>query len=227
MFGHDKDEKDNKSDNVIHPVDTKPADEGLLGVDKKVESAPVKDDDNSVDADKDIEDIVNQLNTDGDDNSSSDDSGSATDDSNDSSTNDAEDAKPADSNDSSSEDSSPVVPEITPEIESEPEEIKSDVADETPIVAEEKTSMDDAQTPPELLEIKKSALQELSPLIDQLDQTPEEKTNILLMTIQATDDQSLVSAAFGAAKSIKDDKKRAQAMLDIINEINYFTQKKK
>jgi len=78
----------------------------------------------------------------------------------------------------------------------------------------------------ELLEIKRSALQELSPLIDKLDQTPEEKLSTLMMMIQATDDHSHIGAAFQVAKDIKDDKKRAQAMLDIINEINYFTKKK-
>ena len=80
-------------------------------------------------------------------------------------------------------------------------------------------------TPSELLEIKKSALQELSPLLDELDQTPEEKLNILIMTIQASDDQSLIPQAFEVAKSIEDKKQRAEAMLDIINEINYFTKK--
>lgn len=85
---------------------------------------------------------------------------------------------------------------------------------------------DDNEPSGELMDIKKSALEELSPLIDQLDQTPEEKTNTLLMMIQATDDQSHIPDAFKAAKDIKDDKKRAQAMLDIINEINYFTNKK-
>jgi hypothetical protein len=42
--------------------------------------------------------------------------------------------------------------------------------------------------------------------------------------IQASDDQSLIKTAYDAAKQIKDDKVRAQALLDIINEINYFTQ---
>jgi hypothetical protein len=44
------------------------------------------------------------------------------------------------------------------------------------------------------------------------------------MMIQASDDKALVPKAFEAAKNIQDDKARAQALLDIINEINYFTQ---
>ncbi len=45
-----------------------------------------------------------------------------------------------------------------------------------------------------------------------------------MMMIQASDDQSLIGNAYAAAKEITDEKTRAQALLDIINEINYFTQ---
>ena len=45
-----------------------------------------------------------------------------------------------------------------------------------------------------------------------------------MMMIQATDDKTLLKKALDAAKKIGDDKVRAQAMLDVINEINYFTQ---
>jgi len=81
------------------------------------------------------------------------------------------------------------------------------------------------ETPPELMEVKKTALQELSPLLDELDQSAEEKLNILMMTIQATDDQSLLTKALDEAKKIDDKKARAEAMLDIIQEVNYFTKK--
>jgi hypothetical protein len=76
----------------------------------------------------------------------------------------------------------------------------------------------------DLLSIKQSALQQLSPLVGHLDQTPEEKFRTTMMMIQASDDQSLIKTAYEAAQDIKDDKARAQALLDIINEINYFTQ---
>ncbi len=77
----------------------------------------------------------------------------------------------------------------------------------------------------DLLNIKREALQELSPLIDHLDQNSEEKFRTTMMMIQASDNKSLVPQAFEAARAINDDKKRAQALLDIVNEINYFTQK--
>lgn len=77
-----------------------------------------------------------------------------------------------------------------------------------------------------LLNMKREALEELSPLIDKLDQTPEERFDTLMMMIQATDNQSLLTDAFATAKEIKDEKKRARALLDVVNEINYFTQPK-
>lgn len=76
----------------------------------------------------------------------------------------------------------------------------------------------------ELLDIKQQALKHLSPLVKHLDQSAEEKFKTTMMMIQASDDKSLVPTAFEAAKQIEDDKVRAQALLDIINEINYFTQ---
>lgn len=76
----------------------------------------------------------------------------------------------------------------------------------------------------ELIEIKQKALGELNPLMSHLDQTPEEKFKTTMMMIQASDDQTLVKDAYEAAQKITDEKARAQALLDIVNEINYFTQ---
>ncbi len=78
----------------------------------------------------------------------------------------------------------------------------------------------------ELLAIKQQALQQLSPLVGQLDQTPEEKFRTTMMLIQASDNQALLKDAYEAAQAIDDEKIRAQALLDVINEINYFTQNK-
>ncbi|HVX24071.1 MAG TPA: hypothetical protein VG992_01880 [Candidatus Saccharimonadales bacterium] len=76
----------------------------------------------------------------------------------------------------------------------------------------------------DLLNIKQQALGELSPLVSHLDQSPEERFRTVMMMIQATDDQSKIQEAFSAAQAIEDEKGRAQALLDVINEINYFTQ---
>jgi hypothetical protein len=76
----------------------------------------------------------------------------------------------------------------------------------------------------DLLRIKQEAIQELAPMVDHLDQSPEEKFRTTMMMIQATDNDKLIPAAYKAAKGISDEKVRAQAYLDIVNEINYFTQ---
>lgn len=77
----------------------------------------------------------------------------------------------------------------------------------------------------DLLSLKQQALDQLSPLVGQLDQSPEEKFRTTMMMLQSTDNQTLLKDAFDAAQAISDDKVRAQALLDVINEINYFTQK--
>jgi hypothetical protein len=77
----------------------------------------------------------------------------------------------------------------------------------------------------DLMEIKQQALKALSPLLGHLDQTPEEKFRTTMMLIQASDNQELIKTAYEAAQAMPDEKARAQALLDIVNEINYFTQK--
>ncbi|MEI7682859.1 MAG: hypothetical protein WCJ24_00990 [Candidatus Saccharibacteria bacterium] len=77
----------------------------------------------------------------------------------------------------------------------------------------------------DLLSLKKQAIEELAPLVDHLDQTADEKFKTTMMMIQATDSSDLIKSAYQAALKIEDDKVRAQALLDIVNEINYFTQK--
>ena len=75
-----------------------------------------------------------------------------------------------------------------------------------------------------LLDLKRDALSQLAPLVGHLDQSPEEKFKTTMMMIQATDDSTLIKEAYEADKQIGDDKARAQSLLDIVNEINYFTQ---
>lgn len=96
---------------------------------------------------------------------------------------------------------------------------------ETPAVVPEPASTTSEQSG-ELSDIKEQALKQLSPLVKLLDQSPEEKFHTTMMMLQSTDDPSLVKAAYEAAQEITDDKTRAQALLDIVNEINYFNQQK-
>lgn len=71
--------------------------------------------------------------------------------------------------------------------------------------------------------IKKDALSELRPLVDKLNVAPEEKFDTYLLLIRSTDDQSLIGPAHEAARSITDEARRAQALLDIIKEIDYLS----
>ena len=74
-------------------------------------------------------------------------------------------------------------------------------------------------------DIKRQALEQLSPLVNQLEQAPEERYKTLMMMIQASDNDSLINEAYAAAQKISDEKARAEALLNIVNEINYFAQK--
>lgn len=76
----------------------------------------------------------------------------------------------------------------------------------------------------ELLRIKQEAIQSLAPMVGHLDQKPEDEFRTTMMMIQTTDNAQLVPIAYAAAQKITDEKTKAQALLDIINEINYFTQ---
>lgn len=71
--------------------------------------------------------------------------------------------------------------------------------------------------------IKKDALGELRPLIDRVDLPAEEKFDTYLMLIRSTDDSTLIGPAHVAAQAIGDEKRRAEALLDIIKEIDYLS----
>lgn len=103
-----------------------------------------------------------------------------------------------------------------------------------PVVAEEPatSAAEPVYTPvaapaSDLDSIKKDALEELRPLVDKLNLPADEKFDTLLLLIRSTDDQSLLGAAHTAAKAIEDEAKRAQALLDIIKEIDFFANQPK
>ena len=76
---------------------------------------------------------------------------------------------------------------------------------------------------PALDTIKQTALNELRPLVDKLDVSPEEKFDTYLLLLRSTDDKTLIAPAHDAAIAIVDEARRAQALLDIIKEIDYFS----
>lgn len=77
-----------------------------------------------------------------------------------------------------------------------------------------------------LASIKKDVLVELRPLVDKLNVSPEDKFDTLLLLIRSTDDSSLVEPAHEAAKAITDEARRAEALLEIVKEIDYLTRQK-
>lgn len=79
----------------------------------------------------------------------------------------------------------------------------------------------------ELDSIKRDAVEELRPLVDKLNLPADEKFDTLLLIIRSTDDKALIGPAHEAAKAITDETKRAQALLDVIKEIDYFSQNNK
>lgn len=106
-----------------------------------------------------------------------------------------------------------VAPEPAPEAPSAP---VTPVADAAPSPAPAADSSLDG--------IKKDALTELRPLVDKLNVSAEERFDTYLLLIRSTDDKSLIGPAHEAAKEIKDDARRAQALLDVIKEIDYLSQ---
>ena len=73
--------------------------------------------------------------------------------------------------------------------------------------------------------IKNKALDELRPLINRATLPAEEKFDTYLMLIRSTDDASLIGPAHEAAQAITDETRKAEALIDIIKEITYLTNK--
>ena len=101
--------------------------------------------------------------------------------------------------------------------------IEENFTDEFPEAAIHEIHQPAKESQNDLQDIKRAALAELSPLVGQLEQTPEERFKTLMMLIQASDDQSLLAKAHETARLISDEKQRAQALLEVVNEVNYFT----
>lgn len=78
----------------------------------------------------------------------------------------------------------------------------------------------------DLTSVKQEALNELRPLVDKLNVPAEEKFDTYLLLLRSTDDKSLIEPAHETAKLIEDEARRAQALLDIIKEIDFLSSPK-
>lgn len=99
------------------------------------------------------------------------------------------------------------------------------VPSETPVVAFQMPQPIASSSSSDLEDVKKDAIQELRPLIDHIDLPPEEKFDTYLLLIRSTDDATLIAPAHTAAIGITDEKRKAEALLDIIKEIDYLSKK--
>lgn len=107
---------------------------------------------------------------------------------------------------------------------SAPEPVASTLPTPTAVVEDHAATTTSAD--PALEGIKKDALNELRPLVDKLNVSPEEKFDTYLLLLRSTDDTTLIGPAHDAAKEISDEARRAQALLDVIKEIDYLSQNK-
>ena len=123
----------------------------------------------------------------------------------------------------------PVVNESpSDEIITTPEEVTIPELPELPNLSNDSsTSNDDNSTSDDSLDpIKNQALEELRPLVDKLNIPAEEKFETYLLLIRSSDDKSLIAPAHQTALLIEDETKRAEALLDIIKEIEYLSNPK-
>ena len=115
--------------------------------------------------------------------------------------------------------SAPIEPPVIPmPVLEEPSVDTAAVESEVPAAE----SVAPVATTDDLATIKSEALQELRPLVDKLSLEPEEKFDTYLLLLRSTDDKTLIPAAYEAAHSIADEARRAQALLDIIKEIDFL-----
>ena len=132
----------------------------------------------------------------------------------------------------------PAVSEVTPPVAPGEPPVAAPVADDT--AATDASAVPDYTAPAnpvvpapvsptaipvggELDSVKSQAISELRPLVDKLTLPPEEKFDTYLLLIRSTDDKSLIAPAHEAAREITDETRRAQALLDIIKEIDFLS----
>lgn len=85
------------------------------------------------------------------------------------------------------------------------------------------TTVGNAHNSPNLEGAKKRAMDALVPIIRDLkDVSPERKFDICLSALRYTDDNDLVNVALDAALSIEEFGTKAEALVELVNEINYL-----
>ncbi len=114
----------------------------------------------------------------------------------------------------------------TPEPEPETPAPQTPAPAATPLaidLAEKQPEAEASSSTTDLESVKGAAIQELRPLIGKLVLPADEKFDTYLLLIRSTDDETLIPPAHETAKQIEDEGRRAMALLDIIKEIDYLT----
>lgn len=76
-----------------------------------------------------------------------------------------------------------------------------------------------------LEDVKARAMKALTPLLSEIkDMDPERKFDICISAMRYTDDKELANAALEAALAIEETGTKAEALVELINEINYLQQ---
>ena len=114
----------------------------------------------------------------------------------------------------------------TEEPVTEPTAIEAPIT-EAPTTPAMETSMNIMNDPNSnsLDDLRQKALRDLRPIVDKVELNDEESFDVLLLLIRETDDESLLPRAYEAARQIQDEARRAQALLDVIKETDYFKHK--
>lgn len=112
-------------------------------------------------------------------------------------------------------------PASQPQPQSQPSEVSQPTVVNQPV----QNQVQRPTTVSNLDSIKSLAISELRPLIGKLNASPEDKFDTILLLIRTTDDSSLIPMAYETARTITDDTRRAQALLDVIKEVDYFKSK--
>ena len=117
----------------------------------------------------------------------------------------------------------PAVAEATDPVETT--DAAADLPTETMALDASSESLSAPALVSDLDELRKKALSDLRPIVDKVELNDEESFYILLLLIRETDDESLLPKAYEAARQIRDEARRAQALLDVIKEADYFKHK--
>lgn len=118
----------------------------------------------------------------------------------------------------------PIPEQPKPSVETAPVAAPEAAADTPTIEVGKKTSVEvtggSVEMGGDLAKVRESALQELVPLMDKVEISPEEKFSIYTEVIENTKDKSIAEKALEAAKAIGDEKAKAESLLKLVQMID-------